>query len=99
MNISQSAGFEPALPEGNWFLVSRLNHSATTASWYFGIDCQISLNLLQFISIVWIRYFDFQIFLNGNLHRHGNVKSHHHFNNNQSLFVQQYIQLEYNRDW
>ena len=28
---SQSAGFEPALPEGNWFLVSRLNHSATTA--------------------------------------------------------------------
>ena len=29
--FSQSAGFEPALPEGNWFLVSRLNHSATTA--------------------------------------------------------------------
>ena len=29
--VSQSAGFEPALPEGNWFLVSRLNHSATTA--------------------------------------------------------------------
>ena len=29
--LSQSAGFEPALPEGNWFLVSRLNHSATTA--------------------------------------------------------------------
>ncbi len=30
-NISQSVGFEPTLPEGNWFLVSRLNHSATTA--------------------------------------------------------------------
>ena len=30
--FSQSAGFEPALPEGNWFLVSRLNHSATTAA-------------------------------------------------------------------
>ena len=29
--FSQSAGFEPALPEGNWFQVSRLNHSATTA--------------------------------------------------------------------
>ena len=29
--ISQSVGFEPTLPEGNWFLVSRLNHSATTA--------------------------------------------------------------------
>ena len=28
---SQSAGFEPALPEGIWFLVRRLNHSATTA--------------------------------------------------------------------
>ena len=27
----QSVGFEPTLPEGNWFLVSRLNHSATTA--------------------------------------------------------------------
>ena len=30
-NMSQSVGFEPTLPEGNWFLVSRLNHSATTA--------------------------------------------------------------------
>ena len=29
--LSQSVGFEPTLPEGNWFLVSRLNHSATTA--------------------------------------------------------------------
>ena len=29
--FSQSVGFEPTLPEGNWFLVSRLNHSATTA--------------------------------------------------------------------
>ena len=32
-SISQSAGLEPALPEGIWFLVRRLNHSATTASW------------------------------------------------------------------
>ena len=30
-DFSQSVGFEPTLPEGNWFLVSRLNHSATTA--------------------------------------------------------------------
>ena len=29
--FSQSVGFEPTLPEGNWFRVSRLNHSATTA--------------------------------------------------------------------
>ena len=29
--LTQSVGFEPTLPEGNWFLVSRLNHSATTA--------------------------------------------------------------------
>ena len=29
--LSQLVGFEPTLPEGNWFLVSRLNHSATTA--------------------------------------------------------------------
>ena len=26
------SGFEPALPEGIWFLVRRLNHSATTAA-------------------------------------------------------------------
>ena len=31
--LSQSVGFEPTLPEGNWFLVSRLNHSATTAGY------------------------------------------------------------------
>ena len=30
-SISQSVGFEPTLPEGIWFLVRRLNHSATTA--------------------------------------------------------------------
>ena len=30
-DISQSVGFEPTLPEGIWFLVRRLNHSATTA--------------------------------------------------------------------
>ena len=28
---ARSAGLEPALPEGIWFLVRRLNHSATTA--------------------------------------------------------------------
>ena len=28
---SQSVGLEPTLPEGIWFLVRRLNHSATTA--------------------------------------------------------------------
>ena len=33
--LSQLVGFEPTLPEGNWFLVSRLNHSATTAILYF----------------------------------------------------------------
>jgi hypothetical protein len=35
-NESQLAGFEPALPEGIWFQVRRLNRSATTAvvSWY-----------------------------------------------------------------
>ena len=31
-DISQSVGFEPTLPEGIWFLVRRLNHSATTAA-------------------------------------------------------------------
>ena len=31
MKCTQSVGLEPTLPEGNWFLVSRLNHSATTA--------------------------------------------------------------------
>ena len=31
---SQSVGFEPTLPEGIWFLVRRLNHSATTARRY-----------------------------------------------------------------
>ena len=30
--MSQSVGLEPTLPEGNWFLVSRLTHSATTAA-------------------------------------------------------------------
>ena len=38
----QSAGFEPALPEGNWFLVSRLNHSAMTAElkqWFKIVFC------------------------------------------------------------
>ena len=29
--FTQSVGFEPTLPEGIWFLVRRLNHSATTA--------------------------------------------------------------------
>ena len=33
---SQSVGFEPTLPEGIWFLVRRLNHSATTASYALG---------------------------------------------------------------
>ena len=31
---AQSVGLEPTLPEGIWFLVRRLNHSATTA-WYW----------------------------------------------------------------
>ena len=31
VGISQLVGFEPTLPEGNSFRVSRLNHSATTA--------------------------------------------------------------------
>ena len=30
-NIPQMVGFEPTLHEGNWFRVSRLNHSATSA--------------------------------------------------------------------
>ena len=34
---SQSVGFEPTLPEGIWFLVRRLNHSATTASYALGL--------------------------------------------------------------
>ena len=33
--ISRSVGLEPTLPEGIWFLVRRLNHSATTALCYF----------------------------------------------------------------
>ena len=35
--LSQLVGFEPTLPEGNWFRVSRLNHSATTAVLLHGI--------------------------------------------------------------
>ena len=31
--LSRSVGLEPTLPEGIWFLVRRLNHSATTASY------------------------------------------------------------------
>ena len=31
-SLTQLVGFEPTLPEGNWFRVSRLNHSATTAA-------------------------------------------------------------------
>ena len=30
---TQPVGFEPTLPEGIWFRVRRLNHSATTAWW------------------------------------------------------------------
>ena len=31
ISMSQSVGLEPTLPEGIWFLVRRLNHSAKTA--------------------------------------------------------------------
>ena len=31
INSAQLVGFEPTLPEGIWFLVRRLNRSATTA--------------------------------------------------------------------
>ena len=34
IHISRSVGLEPTLPEGIWFLVRRLNHSATTASYF-----------------------------------------------------------------
>ena len=30
-HTTQTVGIEPTLPEGNWFLVSRLNRSATSA--------------------------------------------------------------------
>ena len=33
--LSRSVGLEPTLPEGIWFLVRRLNHSATTACYQF----------------------------------------------------------------
>ena len=36
---SQLAGLEPTLPEGIWFQVRRLNHSATTAFRYMQIQC------------------------------------------------------------
>ena len=35
---AQSVGFEPTLPEGIWFLVRRLNHSATTACSILRVD-------------------------------------------------------------
>ena len=44
--FSQSVGFEPTLPEGNWFLVSRLNHSATTAHVFLKITYQSMIQLL-----------------------------------------------------
>ena len=34
IHVSRSVGLEPTLPEGIWFLVRRLNHSATTAFLY-----------------------------------------------------------------
>ena len=33
LEFSQWTGFEPVRAEPNWFLVNRLNHSATTAGW------------------------------------------------------------------
>ena len=33
--LSRSVGFEPTPAERNWFLVSRLNHSAKTARWWW----------------------------------------------------------------
>ena len=47
--LSQLVGFEPTLPEGNWFRVSRLNHSATTANLLVWVDEKL---LCQHPSIV-----------------------------------------------
>ena len=44
--LSQLVGFEPTLPEGNWFLVSRLNHSATTATY---LNCQILASIWKLV--------------------------------------------------
>ena len=49
---SRSVGLEPTLPEGIWFLVRRLNHSATTAS-FRGCYCQhIDSKLLHYYASI-----------------------------------------------
>ena len=48
-SISQSAGLEPALPEGIWFLVRRLNHSATTASYKCNLKIRNNYNFFYFV--------------------------------------------------
>ncbi len=52
--MSQSAGFEPALPEGIWFRVRRLNHSATTA--YIFWQNRIYYEFLRFQLTAWCRW-------------------------------------------
>jgi hypothetical protein len=58
---SQSVGLEPTLPEGIWFLVRRLNRSATTASnessvwkmiiyYYLLLHCNIRFIKKKFIA-------------------------------------------------
>ena len=44
---SQLVGFEPTLPEGNSFRVSRLNHSATTA---YGRKHKITVSMDIFVT-------------------------------------------------
>ena len=48
---SQLVGFEPTLPEGNSFRVSRLNHSATTATLVL-LELPLSFGEKTHVSIV-----------------------------------------------
>ena len=47
--VSQTAGFEPALPKGIWFRVRRLNHSATSAMTF----CEVFFNIHWQLRIFW----------------------------------------------
>ena len=46
---ARSAGFEPTRETPNWFLVSRLNHSATTGALVYIDQEESTPNLVNFI--------------------------------------------------
>ena len=59
LKYSQLVGFEPTLPKGNSFRVSRLNHSATTAHTVVACIQNTVWSILEFVSLklCWHRWF------------------------------------------